>query len=135
MNLQNLQGQILEMEKTLENLKNEIEKAKNEESEEKKESFEDIGAARRFKTIYSCFSRGMTAWEIAEFIKDEMGASVWSAYDLVNSITWKEREKIKFAKSYLIKSLYDAGFKKSEISQISGYTPQRCGQIIKKAVF
>lgn len=134
MNVENLQNQISELEKNIENLKYELEKAKNEPECQNK-NFDNIEAARRIKTIYSCYSQGMTAWEIAEYIKDELGASVWGAYDFVNCIIWKEREKIKFAKNYLIKSLYKSGFKKSEISKIAGLSQQRCGQIVKKGVF
>lgn len=134
MNVENLQNQISELEKNIENLKFELEKAKNEQNE-KQEKFDYMGNARRLKMVYSCYSQGMTAWEIAEYIKDELGTSVWGAYDFVNCIIWKEREKIKFAKNYLIKSLYKSGFKKSEISKIAGLSQQRCGQIVKKGVF
>lgn len=134
MNVENIKNQISEMEKNIENLKFELEKAKNDENP-KKESYESIGAARRLKMIYSCYAKGMTNFEIAEFIKDDIGSSIWAAYDFVNCIVWREREKIKFAKNYLIQSLYENGFKKSEISKIAGLSQQRCGQIIKNGVF
>lgn len=90
----------------------------------------DLEQANRMRFIYECFSRGLNSWETAEECKDMFG-SVWDAYNFIASYRNREQESIRYARGYLVKKLALNGFKNVEIAKITGYSPQRCGQIAR----
>ena len=127
---------IKSIESNLETIKAEIQIYKNQQKQLKNESNpEKIGAANRMREILNCFKNGMNPMEIAEYMHDELGGCLFDNYCFINSIVWKEREKRKYARNYLINALFENGFKKAEISQIANVSPQRCGQIIRESHF
>lgn len=86
--------------------------------------------ANRMRFIYECFGRGLNSWETAEECKDLFG-SVWDAYNFISDYRNREQESIRYARGYLVKKLALNGFKNVEIAKITGYSPQRCGQIAR----
>ena len=127
---------IKSIESNLETIKAQIQIYENQEREKKeKNNYQKMGAANRTREILNCFKNGMNPMEIAEYMHDELGGCLFDNYCFINSIVWKEREKRKYARNYLINALFENGFKKSEISQIANVSPQRCGQIIRESHF
>ena len=80
------------------------------------------------------FGRGLNTWQVAEKIQRHF-SSVWDAYDFLSSKKAQENARRRYAKQYVVKCLADNGFSLSEIAKIAGYSPQRCGQILKNGVF
>ena len=134
MNFESISEKIQGVENCLESIKDQIKNFENQEKN-KKTTSDYMGAANRMKTIHSCFKNGMSPMEIADYMHDELGGSLFDNYCFVNSIVWKEREKLKYARNFLVNTLFANGFKKAEISQIANISPQRCGQIIKQSHF
>ena len=134
MNIENLNCIISDIEKNLALVKNTIEEEKNRQQFEEKESFDKMEVARTLKTIYSLFARGFNSYEVAEKVKDRF-PSVWDAYYFVNDCNRQELARKRYARAYLVNCLAKNGFSKAKISKIAGCTPQRCGQIVKNAVF
>lgn len=127
---------IKSIESNLETIKAQIQIYENQEREKKeKNNYQKMGAANRTREILNCFKNGMNPMEIAEYMHDELGGCLFDNYCFINSIVWKEREKRKYARNYLINALFENGFKKAEISQIANVSPQRCGQIIRESHF
>lgn len=127
---------IKSIESNLETIKAQIQIYENQEREKKeRNNYQKMGAANRMREILNCFKNGMNPMEIAEYIHDELGGCLFDNYCFINSIVWKEREKRKYARNYLINALFENGFKKAEISQIANVSPQRCGQIIRESHF
>lgn len=124
------------IESNLESIKAQIQIYENQERDKKEfnPTYKTL-AANRTKEIYNCFKKGMNPMEIAEYMHDDLGGCLFDNYCFINSIVWKEREKRKYARNYLINALFENGFKKAEISQIANVSPQRCGQIIRESHF
>lgn len=136
MDFESINDQIKSIEFNLESIKAQIQIYENQQKQLKNESNpEKLGAANRTREIYNCFKKGMNPMEIAEYMHDELGGCLFDNYCFINSIVWKEREKRKYARNYLINALFENGFKKAEISQIANVSPQRCGQIIRESHF
>lgn len=136
MDFESINDQIKSIESNLEYIKAQIKICENQQKSVKNESNpEKMFAANRTREIYSCFKNGMSPMEIAEHMQDELGGNLFDNYCFINSIVWKEREKRKYARNYLINALFESGFKKAEISQIANVSPQRCGQIIRESHF
>lgn len=86
--------------------------------------------ANMMRAIYECFGRGLNSWETAEECQRYF-CSVWDAYNFISDYRNREQESIRYARGYLVKKLALNGFKNVEISKITGYSPQRCGQIAR----
>lgn len=137
MDFDSINEKIKTIESNLESIKAQIKICENQQKfvKNSSDSFEKMGAANRTREILNCFKNGMNPMEIAEYMHDELGGCLFDNYCFINSIVWKEREKRKYARNYLIKALFENGFKKAEISQIANVSPQRCGQIIRESHF
>lgn len=139
MDIENLNNEIRKIEDSIESVKAELAIFENQQrlDEEKKNSDDDYRkrvAAQRLRVVYSLFAKGMSSWEVAEHIKDTFG-SVWDAYYFVTGERRQEKARKRYARYYLIRALSEAGFSNAKISKIAGYSPQRCGQILKAGFF
>lgn len=117
------QIQIFENQKRIENKKKDD--SKNPAKMEK---------ARLMKFIYAEISKGSNSWETAEKVKDFF-PSVWDAYYFITHFLREEKARKRYALFFLVHCLSDNGFSNVEISKIAGYSPQRCGQILKISEF
>lgn len=96
-------------------------------------NYDFLNRARAMNSILSRLSEGKTVYDICDEFAPVFG-SHWRAYDAIVLDCRQERAKKAYAKAYLIRALADNGFNNSQIAKIAGYTPQRCGQILKKAI-
>lgn len=127
---ESLKDSLLQIEKNLEIVKDALHKIEMTEkmNQPSKISSGKLQSARIMKKAYEYFSDGLNSWEVAEKIQGYF-PSVWDAYYFISSEKAQENARIRFAKSYLVKTLANSGFKYAEIAPIAKLTPQRCGQI------
>lgn len=96
--------------------------------------FRFLSRARFAREVICYFAQGKNLFDICELMADYFENKPWAAYDAILPIYRSEKAKKAYARAYLVRALADAGFKNTQISKIAGYTPQRCGQILKKAI-
>lgn len=138
-NLQ-LNNSISEIETTINKLKNELDIIENEKKRmiekaqfEQQRKKSDIENANIMRKALNYFARGYSTWETAEKISDYF-PSVWDAYYYISSERAQNVARKRYARQYIVKALSDNGFPMSEIAKISGYSKQRCWQILKSGV-
>lgn len=141
MDFEAINNTIKTIEINLESIKDQMRIFENQKRlEQEKENVFDTGShrklenARLMKEIYSLIASGLTSWEVAEAVQGAF-PSVWDAYYFITHCLRDERARKKYALHFLVYALAQNGFSNVKISKIAGYSPQRCGQILKKAVF
>lgn len=132
--LDNLSKCIQQIHEKLEDLKGQYQRlnlldAMN--NPQPKNKSDDLHQANKMRAIYECFGRGLNSWETAEECQGYFKGSVWDAYNTISDYRNREEEMIRYARSYLVQKLALFGMKYVEISKITGYSPQRCGQITR----
>ena len=139
MDFESINDQIKIIESNLESIKEQIQICENQEKIEKQNP-DDTGSenkifqANRMREIYSLIAKGLTSWQVAEQVKD-LFPSVWDAYFFITHCLNEEKARKKYALHFLVHALSEYGLSNAKISKIAGYTPQRCGQILKKSCF
>ena len=139
MDFESINNEIETIKNQIESLRQKLQFYENQERFEKNDYFDShcqnkLLQAHRMKEIYSLISTGLTSWEVAEKIKDNF-SSVWDAYYFITHFLNEEKARKRYAQHFLVCALADYGLSNVKISKISGYTPQRCGQIIKSSHF
>lgn len=138
MDVLTINNTIEHIEKDLEFIKSELQILQNQKriEEEKKESLNPfkLEKAILMKKIYSELAKGKNSWETAESVKDFF-PSVWDAYYFITHFLREEKARKRYALAFLVHALSENGFSNAKISKIAGYTPQRCGQILKNGLF
>lgn len=129
-----LKNKIYDIQKQLNDISNSLDTISNQLYIEQERHQRDCIAAKINKIAIQYMSTGMSTWETADKIKDYFGGSIWDAYTFVSSESAKKQAQKRYAKYYTVICLFNAGFNNSQISKIVGYTPQRCGQIIRSGV-
>lgn len=97
-------------------------------------NFSYLIRARFAREVLALCAQGYNEFDICEKLSDWFDNQPWRTYCAVVPIYNSEKAKKAYAKAYLIRALSENGFNNVQISKIAGYTPQRCGQILKKAV-
>lgn len=136
MEIENLIDAIQKIKVQIESIQNEIEKIEHQRQAEKdaieyeahkKERL--LRSANIMRTAFAYFKQGLTAWEVAEKIKDDF-PSVWDAYYFISQEKHAENVRFQYARAYLVATLAKNGMTYSEISKIAGCTRARCSQIV-----
>lgn len=132
---------INNIETTLDDLKNDIVLLENEKCRiienrisEQNRKLRCIENANLMRKAMKLFAKGLPTFAIAEKIAPDAW-SVWDTYYLISQERVQNNARKRYARTYIVKALADNGFSLVEISKIAGYTPQRCGQILKNGVF